>query len=56
MKTCVALFTYGFFFFFYWVRAGGICVNPCVSLSSGILLCVSYSSQITEARASAESS
>lgn len=55
MKTCVALFTYGCFFF-YWVRVGGICVNPCVSLSSGILLCVSYSSQITEARASAESS
>lgn len=42
--------------FFYWVRVGGICVNPCVSLSSGILLCLSYSSQITEARASAESS
>lgn len=30
----------GCFFFFNWVRVGGICVNPCVSLSSGILLCV----------------
>lgn len=43
MKTCAALFTYGVLWFF-GVEVGGICVNLCVVVPGGILLCVSCSS------------